>query len=136
MSLSDATTLNELIYEGRTNNFNINNYCTWTQIGDNLLTIGGNILDKYIMFLDTIKIRIAFTEEDYMKYKYRPKELSKKLYGTEELATVILKLNNISHEADFINKKVYALDPANATLVLNKIISINEDVIAKNHSEF
>lgn len=136
MSLSDAHDLNELISAGRNNNFNNNNYCLFMQIGDNKLTIGGNILDKYIPFLEAIKIRAVLTDEDFMIYKYRPKQLSKFLYGTEELASIILKLNNMSHECEFTRKKIYILDPAYSTEILNRIIAINEDNIKNNHAEF
>lgn len=135
MSLDDAVTLTDLIREGRNNNFRKEEYCNYIQIGDSLLDIGGNLLDKYWDFIDANKIRVRL-EDDYIKYKYRPKELSKVLYGTEELYFILLKLNNISSEIEFTKRRIFVADRDSLKEIINRIINLNEDSIIENHRSY
>lgn len=135
MSIEKIYTISEMIIMGRMNPYINKDYCKLIKIGDSILTVSGNILDKYITFIDAIKVKVVLSSEEFLRYKYNPKQLCLDLYNTEELAPLILKLNNISHESDFTRKKIYVLNPANTSTLLNKIISINEDSIKKNQAE-
>lgn len=129
-------TLTELIIEGRQNAFLNTNYCKFLTIGDDILTVSGNILDKYTQFINDAKVKVKLTGDEFLKYKYRPKELSIDLYGTPEIAPIILKINNISHESEFTRKKIYVIGIDVCAELMNRIISINEDSVNQNHAEF
>lgn len=136
MSLYDAKTLTELIREGKNNKYRKKDYSTFVKLGDNLLTVGGSFLDKYWDFIESNKIRVRLDSDQFIKYKYRPKELSYDLYGTEELYVLLLKLNNISHEIQFTKKRIYIADKSTISSIINKIININQDTITKNQKSY
>ena len=138
MSLSDATTLTELVREGRNNRYRKKDYCELLKLGDNLLPLARNYIELYWDFIEANKIRLKFDPDtdEYMTYKYRPKELSLVLYGTEELYTVLLKLNNMSHEIEFTKKRIYIADRRSINTILNKIIGINEEAIISNQKNY
>ena len=47
MSLSDATTLTELVREGRNNRYRKKDYCELLKLGDNLLPLARNYIELY-----------------------------------------------------------------------------------------
>lgn len=132
--LSDAYDLIGLINEGKRNSYIKKNCSILTQIGDSILEVGGCIFDKYIDFIKAECKYVKLTSDEQVKYRYRPKELSLDLYGTEELWFLLLKLNNLSSEMDFKPKTMYVLTPDKLSL-LNKIQIMNEDEINLNHIE-
>ena len=137
MSLQDATSLTDLIQEGKNNPYRKKDYSKFIQLGNNILTVGGNFIDKYWDFIEANKIKVNLEKDgSYIKYKYRPKDLSLLLYGTEELYYILLRLNNISHETEFIKKIIYVADRKSIKIILNKIISLNEGELTLNHREY
>lgn len=133
-SLSNAATLNELILFGKENNYGVKDVSTFTKIGDDLIIAGGYMFDRYIYFIRDNSITIKLTNKEYLKYKYHPKRLCYDLYKTEELYLLLLKLNNISSELEFTNKKIKVLHP-NKLSILNKILLLTEDEINENHTD-
>lgn len=132
--LSDTKTLTELIEVGKNNPYLKINAGIISKIGDNKLILE-TFYDRYIDFIKNYATKVLLTEEEMQRYRYKPKKLSYDLYKTEELWFLLLKLNNMSSEIDFINKKrIYILEPSNID-ILNRIIIVNNDEIENNHAQ-
>lgn len=131
--LEQAHDLLTYIEAGRNNNFYKATTDLFAQIGTSVVSIG-DIFDKYTDFIfgETIKVRL--TDSELVKYRYRPKQLSKDLYGTEELWTLLLKLNNIGTEIHFNKQAIRILDPESK--ILSKIINIEKDTIRDNRNNY
>ena len=134
MALSDAYDLETFIAEGMDNNFNTDETMFYTKIGNQQVVIS-NIYDKYIDFIKSYTKRIKLSPVELQEYKYNPKKLSYKLYGTEELYYLILKLNNISHEIEFNKKYIYLLEPRYKN-ILTQIKLIEEECVEQNHIDY
>lgn len=69
-------------------------------------------LSDYLIPIKNSIIQITFTDDQYRRYKFRPKTLSDDLYGTIELATAIMSLNNCVSisEFDFARIKVFDVE--------------------------
>lgn len=133
--VSESKDLLELIDNGRNNPYLISQSSIFTKIGENKIIAGGCFFDRYIDFIKNYCCRVSLTEEEMFKYKYKPKKLSYDLYKTEELWFLLLKLNNMSSEIDFVDKRrLYILEPDNLS-ILNRIILINTDEIEDNHTQ-
>lgn len=132
--LKDAYDLESLIYEGNRNPYNSKDLSYLTKIGEDIIQIG-SVFDKYIDFIKESCIKVKLNEKERFKYRYNPKQLSDDLYKTEELWSLILKLNNLSSEIDFLPTNIYVVSPSNKA-ILNNIILITEDEIKRNHYDY
>lgn len=132
--LKDAYDLESLIFEGNNNPYNSNEISIQTKIGSDIIQIG-SIFDKYIDFIKGVCIKVKLNEVERQKYKYNPKKLSYDLYKTEELWSLILKLNNLGSEIEFIPNSIYILNP-NEKEMLNKILILSDDEIKNNHQTY
>ena len=60
-----------------------------------------NVLDDYVAELKDQAILVHLSSKQVDEYRYNPKKLSWKMYGTTTLYHVILKLNNLASTHDF-----------------------------------
>ena len=68
-----------------------------------------NVLYTYLEDIKSFAIDYTFTEEEYQKYKYRPKLLAYDIYGSTELYFVILPINDTCNIKDFKKRKIRSL---------------------------
>lgn len=84
------------------------------------------IFEKYYELMTDYAITVVLTDEEYLRYKYKPRVLSKDLYGTYDLHYLLLKLNNITSVIyfDFTELKVFRPEIIS---ILNEIQIIEEE---------
>ena len=70
---------------------------------------------------------------NYEKYKFKPKSLSMDLYGTTELWSAILRINDIISISEFSLKKI-RLFTTDILSVLNEVLILEEGNIKENKS--
>ena len=80
--------------------------------GDGLVINFLTRLNKYRYPLEQYIQVFNMTEEDYRKYRFRPKVFSYDIYGTVELASLILCLNGFVSVAEFNAKQIKYYDPS------------------------
>lgn len=92
--------------------------------GDKVVVIMNAIFERYYNLMLDYAVDIELTNEDYFKYRFKPRVMSTDLYGTPELHFLLLRLNNMVSVTQFDVKelKVFSPDIVN---VLNEI-SIHE----------
>ena len=86
-----------------------------------------NILTPYIE-------SYTLSDSDFTKYYQKPKLLSMDLYGTPELWSGILYINNMVSVANF-NKKTIKVFTRNIIEVLEEIMTIYNDDLTNNKKE-
>ena len=86
-----------------------------------------NILSKYI----TEK---TFTDDEFRKYNQRPKLLSKDLYGTPELWSGLLYINNMVSVTNF-NKRTIKVFTTGIIDALEEIMTICNNDLESNKNE-
>lgn len=70
------------------------------------------ITDDYFDEFKKASVRVELTEDEILKYKYRPKLLSYDIYDNTELYYIILRLNDLYNVKDFnLGKKYLYLIP-------------------------
>lgn len=83
---------------------------------------GEHIVDIFRDIIERNKLFVTFDEEEKGEYEHRPKNLSKELYGTPDLYFIIMKLNNITHPAEFeIDEGIYLMHQDNVSLLTSSI---------------
>lgn len=73
-----------------------------------------NVLDDYVEEMKDQAILVHLTSKQVDEYRYNPKKLSWKMYGTTTLYHVILKLNNLAstHDFNLRSRKLLLFSPA------------------------
>ncbi len=102
---------------------------------DNIYTITYNLLNDYKEELDDLAITINLTDEELIKYAYKPKLLAYDIYGSTELYFIILFINNICNVKEFNSKKIKMLSRDDLYNVLSAIYNAESDTIRKNRNK-
>ena len=79
------------------------------------------------MYLKTVQL----TDDEFIKYKYRPKILAYDIYGTTDLDFVILAINRISTPKDFVYKKIKMISKRHLNELLTSIYNAEKNLINK-----
>ena len=88
-----------------------------------------NLYEKYYELLLEHATIVVLTDEEYRKYKYNPRLLSKDLYGTQELHYMLLRLNYVYSILNFDFREVRVFR-TNINTLLNEIMVMeSEDYI-------
>lgn len=101
----------------------------------NIILSSTNIIYDYMDELKSSAVTITMSDDDYVKYKYKPKLFCYDIYGSTELYFVIMALNGICDIKDFTKKTIKALYKNDMFELLNQIYNAETDYIDKNRIE-
>jgi hypothetical protein len=88
-----------------------------------------NLYEKYYELLLEHATIVVLTDEEYRKYRFNPRLLSKDLYGTPELHYMLLRLNYVYSILNFDFREVRVFR-TNINTLLNEIMVMeSEDYI-------
>ena len=79
--------------------------------GKKMLINDRSLFLRYMSEFISARKKYTFTDLEYMKYRFNPKRLSFDLYGTTELWSVILSLNELTSTTQFDLKTLYVFPP-------------------------
>ena len=90
-----------------------------------------SLLQRYMPEISSVKERHTLTESEYKKYRFNPKRLSYDLYGTTELWSLLLDINDVASAVEFDLRTVYLLP----TYIVNRIERIlNLESVNRNYN--
>lgn len=107
------STIKELINNGKHSTLNTDELSLKTIVTNSLnekFVVNINcVFEKYYELLTDHVVTVTLTNEEYLRYRFKPRMLSKDLYGTYDLHYLLLKLNNITSVIyfDFTELKVF-----------------------------
>lgn len=84
-----------------------------------------SIFDKYRHFLHPIIEVMDLTEENYKKYRFKPKTLSYDLYNTTEFWAALLSINNCTSILEFDLQRVKVYHKTKIRQLLNEIMVLD-----------
>lgn len=90
-----------------------------------------NVFEQYYEILLENTVIVTLTDEEYLKYRFKPKVLSFDLYGTIELHYLLLRLNHVYSviNFDFTELRVFN---TNILDLLNEILVLENDNLIGN----
>lgn len=91
-----------------------------------------NIIYDYMDELLEKAITYEFSDDEYLKYRYKPKLLSYDIYDTTELFFIILAINGMCSVKDFNKRKIKILYKSDMFDLLNQIYNAESDYILYN----
>lgn len=127
----ESTTLSNFISLGKESNISYNRYSLLQKIGDNTYIPIQNIIHDYEYELKSYMVEVELSNEEYLKYKFKPRLLAYDVYGDSELYFIILALNNIADIKEFDLKKLNML-MKNDLSIINKIYLAEYKYILEN----
>ena len=93
-----------------------------------------SIIDKYYNELQKHVVTVKLTDDEFAKYKYKPKLLCYDVYNNLDMAPLILKLNHMTSVIDFTKQelKMYKNDIYST---LNEILVLEQEALDNNSIE-
>lgn len=128
--------LQDFIDTNTRNRISYNKFCLFDKSSDGLNNIiSYNILNDYLEELEKMSVTVSLTNEQYLKYKYKPKLLSYDIYGSQELYFVILYINNIASPKEFDMKKIKMIRSDVMAQAMSDIYNAEKEILENNRSE-
>lgn len=93
-----------------------------------------NVFEKYYELLTDYSVTVKLTHDEYLRYKFKPRLLSKDLYGTYDLHYLLLKLNYITSVIYFDFTELKVFKPEIVSL-LNEILILEHANCIENQME-
>ena len=89
------------------------------------------ITTTYAKELKTLAEEVTLTEEEYQKYKYKPKLLAYDIYNYTELFYIIDFLNNIYNIKDFNKRKLKLIPKRQLFEFLSSVLQADSNYISE-----
>lgn len=94
-----------------------------------------SILSHYRDYIEACTYTYTFTDEEFVKYCYKPKMYCYEEFGNMELWSLLLKVNNMISIMDFNKRTIKTFHEEAILEVLNEIIILEKSRIEKNEME-
>ena len=85
-----------------------------------------SIVKDYLDFFKNIVVTVRFMPKDSYKYNYKPKALSLEMYGTTELWSALLEINNKLSIIDFVFGDCKLFEPRKFKSLINEILILEK----------
>lgn len=94
-----------------------------------------NILNDYKDEIDKLAVTINLSDDEFLKYCYKPRLLSYDIYGDTEMFFIILFVNNICSAKEFNKRKIKMLKKSHMEDTLSLIYNSEKYNIIKNRNK-
>ena len=132
---NNTSTIKSIIQNGKEEKMTANQLSLKTVItnsaGKKFVVNLFNLFEKYYDILLDNTVTVVLTEDEYLKYRFKPKLLSKDLYGSKDLYYLLIRLNNIYTVIEFDFKEVKVFTP-NIISLLNEIMILESENYIEN----
>lgn len=132
----DYKTLEDII-ETQTR-YDINNIMIFTMTDDlSLIICDTDLFQIYYKYIEPFVTTYKVTKEQREKYARKPEWLSQDIYGSPELAWLLIRLNDMECPSKFYLKSTLkAIDPDSLNDLYDTVITRSNDKITKNWNQY
>lgn len=95
-----------------------------------------NVIYDYLEEMKLYRKLVTVSDQEKIKYKYKPKLLSYDIYGSTEAYFILLAMNGMCNikEFDLLDNTFWALSPTDMVTFLNTISKAESEYITLNRS--
>lgn len=93
-----------------------------------------SVLDKYYDILLDQSVNVILSDDEYARYKYKPKLLCYEVYNNMDLTPLILRINNMLSVTEFTKKEI-RMFKTDITSFINEILILEDTNINNNAVE-
>lgn len=132
-----TSTVEEFINAGISDEMTYNNFSILFRSSqqDNIILSANNIIYDYMDEIKPYIVNVSLSEEEYIKYRYKPKLFAYDIYGSTELFFIVMAVNGIYDIKDFNRRNIKALYKKQLFELLNQIYNAESGYIQKNRSD-
>ena len=132
-----TSTVEEFINAGISDEMTYNNFSILFRSSqqDNIILSANNIIYDYMDEIKPYIVNVSLSEEEYIKYRYKPKLFAYDIYGSTELFFVVMAVNGIYDIKDFNRRNIKALYKKQLFELLNQMYNAESGYIQKNRSD-
>ena len=123
-----SSTIEEFISFKDDNTFSYHNI-SFRDKYDNISYPIKNIIDDYRVELMELVVEVTLNEEEYLKYRYKPRILANDIYDNPDLDFIILTINGICNMKEFDNRVINLIKLDELNDFLTSIFNANKDDI-------
>ena len=98
----------------------------------NFIINGSSITNKYYPKILAVCYDRTFNDLEFLQYKFQPKKYCYDEYGTTELWSLLLKINNMTSAMEFTKKTIKVFDGDRLIEILNDILILEANNITLN----
>lgn len=131
MKPEETYTVEQFISSAPTNQISYSKLCIYQKI-NTVYMATHNVLNDYRKEIRDATVTIKLSDEEYRKYRFRPKLLAYDIYGDTELYFMILFANNICNVKEFDSKKIKMIKYDTLQTILSSIYNSESNIINKN----
>lgn len=139
MNLLNCNTIDDCIEYGKSLEFAHSKLFERVTIStdDNNLIIANytSILTRYMDYIKETLVEYTFTDEEFLTYQYKPKMFCYHVYGTMELWSLLLRVNNMISIMDFKEKTIKIFNSQVIFELLNEIMNLEREDMESNNLE-
>ena len=125
---TQCVTIDEFTEIGKVNSVQFQHSSYFQEIDGQILEDYNIFRDRYYKKLMSYTIDYVMTDEEYRRYKYRPKFLSAKLYETVDYWYILLMINNMYSCMDFNKRKIRVLTYEGTQYMRNVLMKEERDI--------
>lgn len=129
----DQTTITGYITQGKLLKVSESAMSFKEVIDDEIVVQYHNIMTKYVDILRPYIMEFEMTDEELQRYKHQPALYCYEAYGTPELASSLMYINNMVSRADFKKKKIKTFT-TNIMDIIKELMSLNERDLKNNRA--
>lgn len=137
MNLNQCNTIDDCVLYGEKLDLSHSDFFIKTpiEIDSSTLIISNytSILSHYMDYINKSLIDHTFSDEDMMLYNFKPKLFCLDNYGTVELWSLLLRVNNMSSIIDFKKKNIKVFNITTIFNILNEIMILEKGQIDSNN---
>lgn len=91
-----------------------------------------NIITKHYNAIKNYIDEFTFTDDEFVTYKFQPQKYCYATYGTPELASSLLYINNMISRLEFNKKNIKIFRPSSIMDIIKELMSLSEYDLKKN----
>ena len=129
----DQTTITGYITQGKLLKVSESAMSFKEVIDDEIVVQYHNIMTKNVDILRPYIMEFEMTDEELQRYKHQPGLYCYEAYGTPELASSLMYINNMVSRADFKKKKIKTFT-TNIMDIIKELMSLNERDLKNNRA--
>lgn len=129
----DQTTITGYITQGKLLSISESSMSFKEVVDDEIVVQYYNVMTKYADILKPYIMEFEMSEDEFQRYKHQPGLYCYEAYGTPELASSLLYINNMVSRADFKKKKIKTFT-TNILDVVKELMSLNERDLKNNRA--
>lgn len=120
-------TIEELVRQGEESEISYRNLhtdlvVTYNNTGETVRVPLESLFGKYRYFLEKTIVPAKLHDVEFEVYRFKPKALSDRLYGTTEFWSGLLEINHCLSVIDFNNPNIKVYDPLQVKSLINEIL--------------